>query len=35
LQFGYASAMGVLLFMILLVISIISVQVSEARYTRT
>ena len=35
LQFGYASAMGVLLFMILLVISIISVQASDARYTRT
>lgn len=35
LQFGYASAMGVLLFMILLVISIISIRVSESRYTRT
>lgn len=35
LQFGYASAMGVLLFMILLVISIVSIRVSESRYTRT
>lgn len=35
LEFGYASAMGVVLFMILLIISIISIRISESRYTRT
>ncbi|NBC30888.1 MAG: ABC transporter permease subunit [Spirochaetes bacterium] len=34
LQFGYASAMGVILFSVLLVISLISLRVSEQRYTK-
>lgn len=35
LQFGYASAMGVVLFMVLLVFSVVSLHVSERRYTRS
>lgn len=35
LQFGYGSAMGVILFMVLLVLSLVSLQISERRYTRS